>query len=60
MYQFIKPFLDNKMSIFEEYGAFNEVKRINRETLGDPTPALHPGSVKQHHWNTEANWKPPF
>ena len=22
MYQFIKPFLDNKMSIFEEYGAF--------------------------------------
>ena len=23
MYHFIKPFLDNKMSIFEEYGAFN-------------------------------------
>ena len=23
MYKFIKPFLDNKMSIFEEYGAFN-------------------------------------
>ena len=22
--QFIKPFLDNKMPIFEEYGAFNE------------------------------------
>ena len=22
MYQFIKPFLDNKMSIFERYGAF--------------------------------------
>ena len=22
--QFIKPFLDNKMSIFEEYGAFNK------------------------------------
>ena len=22
LYQFIKPFLDNKMSIFEEYGAF--------------------------------------
>ena len=22
--QFIKPFLDNKMSIFEEYGAFNQ------------------------------------
>ena len=22
-YKFIKPFLDNKMSIFEEYGAFN-------------------------------------
>ena len=26
MYQFIKPFLDNKMSIFEGYGAFNEKK----------------------------------
>ena len=23
IYQFIKPFLDNKMSIFEKYGAFN-------------------------------------
>ena len=23
IYQFIKPFLDNKMSIFEEYAAFN-------------------------------------
>ena len=23
LYQFIKPFLDNEMSIFEEYGAFN-------------------------------------
>ena len=23
-FQFIKPFLDNKMSIFEGYGAFNE------------------------------------
>ena len=22
IYQFIKPFLDNKISIFEEYGAF--------------------------------------
>ena len=22
IYQFIKPFLDNKMSIFDEYGAF--------------------------------------
>ena len=22
IYQFIKPFLDKKMSIFEEYGAF--------------------------------------
>ena len=22
----LKPFLDNKMSIFEEYGAFKEVK----------------------------------
>ena len=24
IYQFIKPFLDNKMSIFEEYGAFKK------------------------------------
>ena len=24
IYQFIKPFLDNKMSIFEEYAAFKE------------------------------------
>ena len=24
IYQFSKPFLDNKMSIFEEYGAFNK------------------------------------
>ena len=23
IYKFIKPFLDNEMSIFEEYGAFN-------------------------------------
>ena len=23
-YEFIKPFLDNKMSIFEEYGAFKK------------------------------------
>ena len=25
IYQFIKPCLDNKMSVFEEYGAFNHV-----------------------------------
>ena len=25
MYQFIKPFLDNKMSIFEEYGVFKVI-----------------------------------
>ena len=24
IYQFIKPYLDNKMSIFEEYGTFND------------------------------------
>ena len=24
IYQFIKPFLDNKMFIFEEYGAFKD------------------------------------
>ena len=27
MYQFIKPFFDNKMSIFEGYGAFNSLDR---------------------------------
>ena len=26
IYQFIKPFLDNKMSIFERYGAFEATK----------------------------------
>ena len=25
IYQFIKPFLDDKMSIFKEYGAFNKL-----------------------------------
>ena len=25
IYHFIKPFLDNKMSIFEEYGAFKQL-----------------------------------
>ena len=28
IYQFIKPFLDDKMSIFEEYGAFNILDSI--------------------------------
>ena len=28
IHQFIKPFLDNKMSIFEEYGAFNDKHAI--------------------------------
>ena len=28
MYQIIKPFLDNKMSIYEEYGAFSNVMNI--------------------------------
>ena len=27
IYQFIQPFLDNKMSIFEKYGAFKKGKR---------------------------------
>ena len=27
MYQFVKSFLDKKMSIFEEYGAFKPVLR---------------------------------
>ena len=26
IYQFIKPFLDNKRSVFEEYGAFKMLK----------------------------------
>ena len=29
IYQFIKPFLDNKMSIFEEYGAFKHVSKAH-------------------------------
>ena len=28
MYQFIKPFLENKMSIFEEYGAFKDQSMV--------------------------------
>ena len=28
IYQFIKPLLDNKMSIFEEYGAFKDLKGL--------------------------------
>ena len=28
IYQFIKPFLDNKMSIFEKYGAINSFTAI--------------------------------
>ena len=28
MYQFIKPFMDNKMSIFEKYGAFKVAKYL--------------------------------
>ena len=28
IYQFIKPFLDNKISIFEEYGAFKELSEV--------------------------------
>ena len=33
MYQFIKPFLDNKMSIFEGYGAFNEFQITKLESM---------------------------
>ena len=33
IYQFIKPFLDNKMSIFEEYGAFKvKVPRASKSS----------------------------
>ena len=28
IYQFSKPFLDNKMSIFEEYGTFKESNNV--------------------------------
>ena len=28
IYQFIKPFFDNKMSIFEEYGDFNRIRAL--------------------------------
>ena len=28
IYQFIEPFLDNKMSIFEEYGAFKVFRHL--------------------------------
>ena len=31
IYQFIKTFLDNKMSIFEEYGAFKDCQMFNAE-----------------------------
>ena len=33
--QCIKPFLDNKMSIFEEYGAFNILYNIDILTYYD-------------------------
>ena len=34
MYQFIKTFLDNKMSIFEGYGAFKiDIPYFKRETF---------------------------
>ena len=29
IYQFIKPFLDDKMSVFEEYGAFKAKINVN-------------------------------
>ena len=34
MYQFIKPFLDNKMSIFEGYCAFNGI--IGKDGMTSP------------------------
>ena len=36
IYQFIKPFLDNKMSIFEEYGAFKSFIKYSKAV-----PSLH-------------------
>ena len=35
--QFIKPFLDNKMSIFEDYGAFNLDPDLTRIYSGTAT-----------------------
>ena len=31
MYQFIKPFLENKISIFEEYGVFKNEKKKKKK-----------------------------
>ena len=31
IYQFVKPFLENKMSVLEEYGAFK--RRIHHENI---------------------------
>ena len=35
IYQFIKPFLNNKMSIFEEYGALKKWSSLLRFRLHD-------------------------
>ena len=40
IYQFIKPFLDNKVSVFEEYGAFKTTPLI-RPLLGSPKDGLN-------------------
>ena len=33
IYQFIKPFLNNKMSIFEEYGAFKDISPLDASQM---------------------------
>ena len=35
MYQFLKPFLDNKISIFEGYGAFKYLKTIRKHAYSN-------------------------
>ena len=46
IFKFIEPFLDNKMSIFEEYGAFNGKKfaPIGANSFLDEEP----------HWNRDS------
>ena len=44
IYQFIKPFLDNKMSIFEEYGTVSphyENTPIQIQKISSPKPENH-------------------
>ena len=44
LYQFIKSFLDNKMSVFEEYRAFNKMSNLKLEW---PSELMKSGSLDQ-------------